>query len=35
MLNFEILEKDLGIVVPPHFAHDFSIKIMLMLYFIN
>ena len=35
MLNFEILEKDLGIVVPPHFVHDFSIKIMLMLYFIN
>ena len=33
-LNFDILEKGLGIVSSPHFVYDFSIKMFLMLYFI-
>ena len=35
MLNFDLLEKDLGIVSLPDFAHDFSRKMFLMLYSIN
>ena len=35
MLNFNFLEKGLGIVSPPNFVHDFSRKMFLMLYFIN
>ena len=32
MLDFEFLEKGLGIVSPSHFASDFSQKIFLTLY---
>ena len=32
MLNFEFLEKGLGIVAPPHFVYDFSTKIFLSCY---
>ena len=32
MLNFDFLEKGLGIVSPPHFVYDFSRKMFLMLY---
>ena len=35
MLNFNFLEKALEIVYPPHFVHDFSTKMFLMLYSIN
>ena len=35
MLNFDLLEKDLEIVSPPHFVYDFSRKIFLKLYSIN
>ena len=35
MLNFDFLEKGLGIVSPPHFEYDFSTKMFLMLYSIN
>ena len=35
MLNFDFLEKDLGIVSSPHFVYDFSRKMLLMLYSIN
>ena len=35
MFNFDIVEKGLGIVSPPHFVYDFSRKILLMLYSIN
>ena len=35
MLNFDFLEKDLGIASPPHFVYDFSKKIFFMLYFTN
>ena len=37
MLNFDFLEKGLGIVSPPHFLYDFSRKnlMFLMLYYIN
>ena len=35
MLNFDILDKGLGIVSPAHFVYDFSTKIFLMLYSIN
>ena len=31
MLNFEFLEKGLGIVSPPHFVFDFSRKIFPIL----
>ena len=34
MLNFDILDKGLGIVSPAHFVYDFSTK-MFMLYSIN
>ena len=30
MLNFDILEKDLAIVFPPHFLYDFARKMFLM-----
>ena len=33
MLNFEFLEKGLGKVSPPHFAHVFSRKMFLMMFF--
>ena len=35
MLNFHFLEKGLGIVSPPHFVHDFSRRMFLMLYSLN
>ena len=31
MLNFDFLEKDLGIVSPSHFMYDFAKKKILML----
>ena len=35
MLNFNFLEKCLGIVSPPHWVYDFSRKKFFLLYFIN
>ena len=35
MLNFDFLEKGLGIVFLPHFLCDFLKKMFLMLYSIN
>ena len=35
MLNFVILEKNLGLISPPHFVYDFSKKMFFMLYSIN
>ena len=35
MLNFDFLDKGLGIVSPAHFVNDFSTKMFLMLYSIN
>ena len=35
MLNFNFSEKGLGLVSPPHFPHDFSRKMLLMLHSIN
>ena len=35
MLNFDFLEKGLGIVGPPYFMFDLSRKMFLMLYSIN
>ena len=35
MLNFAFLEKNLGIVSPPHFLYNFSRKMFLMLCSIN
>ena len=35
MLNFDKLEKGLGIVSLPHFVYDISGKMFLMLYSIN
>ena len=35
MLNFDFLEKGLGIVSLPHFVYDFSRKVFLILYSIN
>ena len=35
MLNFDFLDKGLGIISPPHFGYDFSTKMFLMLYSIN
>ena len=32
MLNFDFLEKGLGIVSPPHLLYDFSRKMYLKLY---
>ena len=31
MLKFDVLEKVLGIVSPPHFVYDFSREMFLML----
>ena len=33
MLNFDFLEKGLGIISPPYFVYDFSRKIFLKSYF--
>ena len=35
VINFEFLEKDLGIVSPQQFVYDFSRKTFLMLYSVN
>ena len=35
MLNFDFLDKGLGIVSPAHFMYDFSTKMFFMLYSIN
>ena len=35
MLNFDFLDKGLGIVSPAHFVYDFSTKMLLMLYALN
>ena len=35
MLNFDFLDKGLGIVSPAHFVDDFSTKMFRMLYSIN
>ena len=35
MLNFDLLEKGLGTVSPPHFVYDFSRKMFLMSYSIK
>ena len=35
MLNFEFLDRVLGMVSPVHFVYDFSRKMFLMLYSIN
>ena len=35
MLDFDFLDKGLGIVSPAHFAYDFSTKMFFMLYSIN
>ena len=35
MLNFDILDRGLGIVSAAHFVYDFSTKIFLKLYNIN
>ena len=32
MLNFDFIEKGLGLVSPPHFEYDFSRKVSLILY---
>ena len=35
MLNFDFLEKGMGVVSQAHFAYDFSTKMLLMLYSVN
>ena len=35
MLNFDFIEKGLGIVSAPDFAYDFPRKMFFMLYSIN
>ena len=35
MLNFDFLDKVLGIVSPALFVYDFSTKMLLMFYSIN
>ena len=35
MLNFDFLDKGLGIVSPAYFVYDFSTKMFLNLYSIN
>ena len=35
MLNFDTLDKGLGLVSPAHLVYDFSTKMFLMLYYIN
>ena len=32
MLNFNFSEKGLGLVSPPHFVYDFSIKMFLIVH---
>ena len=34
-LNFDFLQKNLGIVPPPHFVYNFLRKMFSLLYFIN
>ena len=35
MLNFDFLERSLGIVPPSHFKYDNSREVFLMLYSVN
>ena len=35
MLNFDILDKGLGMLSPAHFMYDFPTKMFLVLYSIN
>ena len=35
MLNFDISEKGLGLVFPPHFMYDFSRKMFLILHLLT
>ena len=35
MLNFDFLEKGLGLASPTHFVYDFSRKMFLMEYSVN
>ena len=35
ILNFDVIDKGLGIVSPAHFVYDFSPKMFLMLHSIN
>ena len=35
MLNFDFLEKGLGVAFPLHFVYDFSRKIFLMLNYVK
>ena len=35
MLNFDFLDKGVGIVSPAHFVNDFLTKMLLILYSIN
>ena len=35
MLNFDFLERGLGIASPPHFVCDFARKMLLLLYTIS
>ena len=35
MLNFDVLDNDMGIVSPAHFVYDFSTKMFLMLYLLT
>ena len=35
MLNFNFLEKNLGIVSPPHYVYNFFKKVFLILYFLT
>ena len=35
MLNFNLSEKGLGLVSPPHFTYEFSTEMFIMLHSIN
>ena len=35
MINFDFLDKGLGIASPPHFVYDFSTKMLLIVHSIN
>ena len=35
MLNFDFLDKGLGMVFPVHFVYDFLTKMFVMLYSVN
>ena len=35
MVNFDFIEKGLGINIPRYFGHDFSRKMFLMFYSVN